>query len=98
MGERKSKNVKAELEELEAKKLELDQIAKRLEVERAEKQLEHESLQKTETLKESIDALSAQNDVFCGVILSHADLLSVLKVALETGESIKIKYNIYNNK
>lgn len=88
MAQRKSIKVKAELTalELELKKLEQES-----------KLAEKEELSKLESVKSQVEQIAIQNDVFCGVILTHEDLLNVLKVALESGEAIKIKCNAYHN-
>jgi hypothetical protein len=45
-----------------------------------------------EDVKNTIDTLCEEHEYYCGVILNHEALLEVIKLALNTGESIKIPY------
>ena len=50
-----------------------------------------------ETAEKNINDIAKSNDLFCGVILNHADLVAVLDLALKTGESVKIPFRLYFN-
>ena len=85
---RKSKKVREAAEE-QAKRLQ--EMKELLEI------AEQEEKKLLENTEESIKEIADKNNIFCGVILSHEDLLSVLRLALETKENIKIPFKLYFN-
>jgi len=85
---RKSKMVKKETEKQAKKLLEMQKLLEKSEQE--EKKL----LDETEG---TINELLKNNNIFCGVILTHDDLINVLRLALETKENIKIPFRLYYN-
>jgi len=52
--------------------------------------------------REAIEGLQAQidglcgEDYFCGVILTHQDLLQIIGLALDDNSNIRIPYKLYN--
>ena len=56
-----------------------------------------EETEKIESVIKQIEMLCKQNDVFCGVILTSDDLVSVIKMAIQSKENIKIPFRIYIN-
>jgi len=50
-----------------------------------------------ETAEKNINDIAKMNNLFCGVILNHPDLVAVLDLALKTGESVKIPFRLYFN-
>jgi uncharacterized Fe-S cluster-containing protein len=85
---RKSKAVK---DELLKKRKQLE------EVERLYQEAEAEDANRLDKLKDGIDKMVEAEGLFCGVILTHDDLVNVISVALKTGESVKIPYRLYYN-
>jgi hypothetical protein len=85
---RKSKAVQKELKKAQEKAREIERL-----LEEAEK----EDNAKKEAAEKAIKAIEKESDLFCGVILGRDDLLSVLKLMMETGESIKIPFKLYFN-
>lgn len=58
---------------------------------------EQEEKQLLDDTEKSINEIAVKNNLFCGVILTHEDLISVLRLALQTNESIKIPFKLYFN-
>ena len=52
---------------------------------------------KLEQAKASIDEIGKNIDVFIGVILTPADLVAVLDLALKSRDNVKIPYTLYFN-
>jgi len=52
---------------------------------------------KAEKAKAAIDEIGNDIDAFIGVILTPADLVAVLDLALKSRENIKIPYTLYFN-
>jgi len=51
---------------------------------------------KIEAIRQDINKLAESEDLFCGIIIGHADLVAILDIALRTGESVKIPFNLYS--
>lgn len=85
---RKSKKAREAAEEQAKRLQEMKELLERAEQE--EKQI-------LEDTEKDIQEIAEKNNLFCGVILSHEDLLNVLKLALETKENIKIPFKLYFN-
>ena len=85
---RKSKVVKEQLEKLKKQEEEISKLMELAETE------EKNQLENTE---KAVQTIVEKNNLFCGVILSHDDLLSVLRLALQTGENVKIPFRLYFN-
>lgn len=56
---------------------------------------EQEFKDKIESIKQDINKLAESEELFCGIILGHSDLIAILEMALKTGESVKISFNLY---
>lgn len=56
---------------------------------------EKENQELVQSVKEQISQLAEENDLFCGVILSHQALVEIFALALKTGESIKIEFGLF---
>ena len=104
MAQRKSKITKKEaeqaLEDLEALKQrqaeETEAARARVEeLELLQQKDEQDELDRIESIRNQIEQIGTDNDVFCGIILTHEDLLNILSIALTTQENIKIKCNVY---
>jgi predicted transcriptional regulator len=66
------------------------------ETERLLQEAEKEEVTKLEKLKEGIDKMVDSEGLFCGVILTHNDLISVIQLALETKDkTISIPFRLY---
>lgn len=85
---RKSKKVREEAKQ-QAKRLE--------EMKELLEKAEQNEKQTLEDGEENIKQITEKDNLFCGVILSHEDLIAVLKLALETKEVIKIPFKLYFN-
>jgi hypothetical protein len=85
---RKIKSLKQEA----AKALEKFKESERLLAEAEEE--EHKTVERVE---QTINALISDHGLFCGVILTHSDLVSILDIALKTGENVKIPFKLYFN-
>jgi len=85
---RKLKTLKQEA----AKALEKLKESERLLAEAEEE--ERKTLERTE---HAINSLACDHGLFCGVILTHSDLINVLDIALKTGENVKIPFKLYFN-
>jgi polysaccharide deacetylase 2 family uncharacterized protein YibQ len=77
-------------EKLEAQK-------KLAEIERLELEAQQEEKNILETAAKNIENVCTLNNLFCGVILTHEDLITVLQMALKSGEQIKIPFRLYFN-
>lgn len=67
-------------------------------LEEAEKLAQEARLEEENTLKEAEDSINSildANEMFCGVILQKQDVVSILQIALETNEKIKIPFKLY---
>lgn len=56
---------------------------------------QQELLDKIDNTKKEIEKLAESEDLFCGIILGHDDLIAVLQLALKTGENVKIPFSLY---
>lgn len=61
-----------------------------------EKAIEEEK-QTLDRVRSAIDAVCQRENVFCGAILSPDDVAAIVKLAIESKETIRIGYNIYFN-
>lgn len=48
-----------------------------------------------ESTEAQIKSLCEANDLFCGVVVTLPDLLAIIKMAIETKETIKIPFRLY---
>jgi len=67
------------------------------EIERLELEAQQEEKDIAEMVTNSINIACNDNNLFCGVILTHDDLISVLQVAMKSGEQVKIPFRLYFN-
>lgn len=81
-----------------ALKKEVEKAVERLkEIEALAKEAELEEAAKMEQVKQNIDALCKEHNMFAGVVLTKDDLIAVLRMAFETKENIKIPFALYFN-
>lgn len=92
---RKTKSIKSEYEQ-HAQEV-LRQQARLKEIEELHRLAVEEEKAQFEQLVSDIDEMCAGQGMFCGVILTPEDLANIVKLAIETKEPIKIKYNLYYN-
>ena len=85
---RKSKIVLSELKKAQERLKEIEALRIKSE--------EEEKATIDETFKQ-IDSICKQEDLFCGVILTAQDVAKIVELAIQSKESIKIKYNLYFN-
>jgi hypothetical protein len=62
----------------------------------AQKAIEQEKQLLKET-EEAINLICENEDLFCGVILTHDDVLQIVDLAIKTKENIKIPFKLYFN-
>lgn len=58
---------------------------------------EEEELKLLITTEEHVRKIAIDNSMFCGVVLTQADILGIVKMAMETKENIKIPFKMYYN-
>jgi hypothetical protein len=75
----------------EAKK----QVEKLKETEELIKLARQEELDKLESITKQIQEICVKNDVFCGVIITIEDLLSIIRIAVESKEAVHVPFRIY---
>ena len=86
--ERKTKKINNE--KLEARK--------RLEeIERLEQEAQAEETTKVQVIEQSIAKICAENEMFCGIILTPKDILAVVELAMKSGENVRIPFKLYFN-
>ena len=56
---------------------------------------QQELVDKIDATKKEIEKIIESEELFCGIILGHSDLIAILEMALKTGESVKISFNLY---
>jgi hypothetical protein len=61
-----------------------------------EKELNDLLIEKQKETHAAIKKLADESGYYCGVILDKENLLSILKLALESGDSVRIPFNLYN--
>ena len=83
------------LKKINEEKLEVQK--KLAEIERLELEAQQEEQDKLDMVNGAINSLCETNSMFCGVILTHEDLISVIQLALKSGEQVKIPFRIYVN-
>ena len=67
------------------------------EVERLKQEADLEEKGLLEKAEADIKGIADENNLFCGIILSHDDLIAVLQLALKTGEAVRIPFRLYFN-
>lgn len=73
-------------------------MRKQLERIEAEAQQELESeIRLLEEKTNEINTLCAEEELFCGIIITPDDVLQIIKIAIETKENIKIPFRLYFN-
>ena len=85
---RKSKEVKIQLQEVRSKVTEFEALAALAEKEDQDKLL---------SVAEHINAKCEASGIFCGIILTPADIINILSLALQSHENIKIPFSLYFN-
>lgn len=85
---RKNKEIKESLKKAQDKLSEL---------ERLNKEAEEEEKAQLDKAHSDINEIAESNDFFCGVILSQDDIVSIVSLALKSGESVKIPFKLYYN-
>lgn len=86
--ERKTTKIKAE--KLAAKQ--------RLEeFEKLEKEAQDEEAARVQNVEQSIAKICTDNNMFCGIILTKQDIVSVVSLALESNENVRIPFKLYFN-
>jgi len=83
------------LKKINEEKLEVQK--KLAEIERLELEAQQEEQDKLDMVNGAINSLCETNSMFCGVTLTHEDLISVIQLALKSGEQVKIPFRIYFN-
>lgn len=92
---RKLKGIKEESLKAEAK---LKEATDKLEeVKRLEALAKEEELARVQSIKDKINILCSEEEMFCGVILSKEDVLAIVQMAIDTKDNIKIPYTLYFN-
>lgn len=46
-------------------------------------------------LENQINEMLSENDLFCGVVLTHDDILNIVDMAIKMKENIKIPFKLY---
>lgn len=90
MTKRKSRTVKQEA----------DQILERLkEVQELQQLAEQEEKEILEATQEQIKTLCEDNNLFCGIIITTDDLLTIVKtkLSIDPKDSIRIPFRLYYN-
>ena len=67
------------------------------EIERLEQLAQQEEKDLIETISTQINSVCEAKNIFCGVILTHEDLISVIQLAFKSGEQVKIPFRLYFN-
>lgn len=67
------------------------------EIERLLKEAEEEEKNKLDDLEKQIQDMTAVHGVFCGVRLTQQDIINIVKLAMETQETISIPFKLYYN-
>ena len=65
------------------------------EVEKLKIEAELEEKKQFDNIRQQIENIAEQNNMFCGIILSTQDIVAVIDIAFKTGEAVKIPFNIY---
>jgi hypothetical protein len=74
------------------------ELTKRLrEIETLKAEAEAEEKAKMDSVQNQIDEIFSENDMFCGIILTWEDIASIVRLALETKENVRIPYRLYFN-
>ena len=58
---------------------------------------EEDEKAKLEEAERQITTITEANDMFCGVILSHKDIVNLVELAMTTTDSIRIPFKLYFN-
>lgn len=78
--------------------LEVSKAAEKLvEVQKLQEEAEQEEKKLVEDVEAKIKAIADGQNLFVGAILTRHDLLAILDIALQTGESVKVPFKIYFN-
>lgn len=86
---RKSKEITEKLDEAKSKFEELVEL---------QKQAEKEEIDIIEKTTSEISKIADEKNMFCGVVLSKQDIISIVDLALKSGgESVKIPFKLYYN-
>jgi len=96
---RKSKIVKEDTDR-ERARIEADLEKSKRRIQEIEEQLrlvEEEEMRMVENAEKKINEACKEASVFCGVILSPADLGNVIALAVQTGGNVKIPFKLYFN-
>jgi DNA repair exonuclease SbcCD ATPase subunit len=90
---RKTKTVEKELEKA---RQEAEAAAERLaEVQALQEAAEKEEQEQMEATERAINEL-CEDMYFCGIILTHEDVLTIVNLAMENRENIRIPFKLYN--
>ena len=65
------------------------------EIEELLKLAQEEEKEKIEDVTKQINKLCEDNNLFCGVILTTDDLISVIRMAIQSKENVTIPFRIY---
>ena len=83
-------------QEAERIKKEADRALEKVkEVEELVRRAEEEDKQLIGSVAGNIDQLCSEKGLFCGVILTLEDVVSIIRLMIEKQENVKIKYNLY---
>lgn len=99
----KSKEVAIEVEKAKKIAIRTQNIAKQKftklkEVEQILEEAKKEEAEHIQTIKDKINSILKEENLFCGVILTPDDIISVVKVAMgNKGEDVQISYNLWYN-
>jgi hypothetical protein len=85
------RKIKGLAEETQKQIKRLEETQKLLEMAQKEEQ------EKIGSVTAEINSLCEENDFFCGIILTTEDLMSVIRLAIDSKEPVKIPFRIYMN-
>lgn len=83
---RKTKTLKSEMDKITARLSEIQKLAEEAKL---------EETHKIEGMKVSINEICETENVFCGIILTPEDVISIVQLAIISKENVKIPYNLY---
>jgi len=90
------KKLKLAMDAIEQAKIELEIVLQKVkETEELKIKADEEDKQLVESVENKIKTLTEDSGLFCGVILSTQDLLTVIQLAIESKENISIPFRLY---
>ena len=84
--------------EAEARKKELEELeARSREIEQMQAGAEQEEKRFLEETASRVDGICNDAGLFCGVVLSFGDVVSILELMIQTRENVRIPFKLYFN-